>query len=997
MNPCTKGIYVWGRPIVVEREEEGPMSILLVDTEGIGSIQQDQTYDVKIFSLAVLLSSYFVYNSMSIIDERALDGLSLVVNLTKQISVRSHTTNKSTANSGNGGAKSVQNGKGGKSSERASTSTSSSSSSSSSSLPSSSSSASVAELGEYFPHFLWLLRDFALDLVDERGTPITSSQYLEQALRERPESSAQQSKNAIRSAIKNLFRDRDCVTLVRPVVDERQLKTIDSLPYNQLRPEFREQSEELVQKILDEVPPKQIHGHNLTGDSFVQLLRLYVQAINSGAVASIQSAWESLSAQVNQQAQEEAFHAWTSGINARYNPNRPLGEEHLQALHLECINEAFGVYDGMCYQGPQANTVRKQLKAKMAAEFAKLVTANREASTRFVLRLLNSLYEPLEARAKASQYPTFDALLDAWTTLKKTYFEQLGDSQASRLVAYDEFIKFYSNNLVTTAGYVARAIKDEHAQQIETWRKRHDALQSEKHALDLASVKAIEENKHLKAQNAAAEKNTKQLEMEATKASERLADAQRQLTKVTADLAKTSSELAKATAEVKIAQNQAQTIEAKLNAEVARLVASLADKSKSADDWKREFDAMKKKLSTAELELAAAAQSREKSEKLASDYAKQMQFATREAKEQMELEVKKAKESMEIMQRERREIAASATELEKDRIALRKKVESETSVKDASIKAAQQLQELLKARDAEVNELKKQIANASKQTLAEVQRTQQSANESQAQLKKLQDMVSARKGEMEDERRAKEVALAQLDELHQRYVDEVEKLNASIEMKNAEMARLRREVEGAKRQAKVVQTSSASIATHEPVYHMTMDQDMYSDAVEVEQEEIEKPRAKIVGKASTTAKRSKATKVAVSEPVASSSADIDIPVIVTSFDASASAKKVGSASRGGKKTSSTVSSTSAMDIDMVLPAAPMRKRTRPSEFSETAEVAAEEVGTPSKKPQNDASKMDKATLKSKLTAFGVKLPPGDNSKQYYVDLYNEKIAAKQKK
>lgn len=254
VNPCTKGIFIWGKPIILDRPNEEPLHVLLVDTEGIGSIQQDQTYDVKIFSLAILLSSYFVYNSLSIIDERALDGLSLVVNLTKQITVRSNTAGNA------GGKKAGRNSVGPKNGSGAQSSSSSSNaggtagrnSKGASASSSSTSTANLADLAEYFPSFLWLLRDFALDLVDERGAEITSRQYLENALRERPEAS-QQSKNAIRSSIKQLFRERDCYTLVRPVVDEKQLRTIDAIPYNQLRSEFRIQSEELVQKILDDV------------------------------------------------------------------------------------------------------------------------------------------------------------------------------------------------------------------------------------------------------------------------------------------------------------------------------------------------------------------------------------------------------------------------------------------------------------------------------------------------------------------------------------------------------------------------------------------------------------------------------------------------------------------------------------------------------------------------------------------------------------------------
>ena len=240
----------------MSRPNDDPIHIILVDTEGIGSIQQDQTYDAKIFSLAILLSSYFVYNSLSIIDERALDGLSLVVNLTKQISVKSNASGASGNKKGGRNSFGPKGASGASSSNGSSTGSAAAGRNSKGGASSSSSgnASTAAELADYFPSFLWLLRDFALDLVDERGDEITARQYLENALRERPEA-AQQSKNAIRSSIKQLFRNRDCCTLVRPVVDEKQLRTIDSIPYGQLRAEFRTQSEELVAKILDEVRP----------------------------------------------------------------------------------------------------------------------------------------------------------------------------------------------------------------------------------------------------------------------------------------------------------------------------------------------------------------------------------------------------------------------------------------------------------------------------------------------------------------------------------------------------------------------------------------------------------------------------------------------------------------------------------------------------------------------------------------------------------------------
>jgi len=55
------------------------LKILLIDSEGIGAFDEDENHDSKIFLLALLLSSYFIYNSMGTIDENAINSLSLIV------------------------------------------------------------------------------------------------------------------------------------------------------------------------------------------------------------------------------------------------------------------------------------------------------------------------------------------------------------------------------------------------------------------------------------------------------------------------------------------------------------------------------------------------------------------------------------------------------------------------------------------------------------------------------------------------------------------------------------------------------------------------------------------------------------------------------------------------------------------------------------------------------------------------------------------------------
>lgn len=61
------------------------MDILLVDTEGFGGMDENVNHDSRIFLFSLLLSSFFIYNSQGSIDENALNSLSLIINLAKDI------------------------------------------------------------------------------------------------------------------------------------------------------------------------------------------------------------------------------------------------------------------------------------------------------------------------------------------------------------------------------------------------------------------------------------------------------------------------------------------------------------------------------------------------------------------------------------------------------------------------------------------------------------------------------------------------------------------------------------------------------------------------------------------------------------------------------------------------------------------------------------------------------------------------------------------------
>ncbi|RHY33255.1 hypothetical protein DYB32_002209 [Aphanomyces invadans] len=273
INACTKGIWMWGEPLVLE---DGT-SVIFLDTEGIGSVDREQTHDTRLFALALLLGSYFVYNSRGVIDGNAIEDLSLVVNLSKHIQTSSAA--------GLGGS-------------------------------------SAAALHEYFPSFLWVVRDFALQLQDQ-GKEISSKQYLENAL-------------------KPQVCSRDCVTLVRPVEDESQLRNLPNIPYGDLRGEFRAKFEAMKKRLLEKATPKSLFGKALNGAMFTNLAKSYVEALNSGKAPVISSAWTRVVQAQCEDAVDEAVATFKKEMSARVG-DYVEGKEQFADRFEEILTDATAV------------------------------------------------------------------------------------------------------------------------------------------------------------------------------------------------------------------------------------------------------------------------------------------------------------------------------------------------------------------------------------------------------------------------------------------------------------------------------------------------------------------------------------------------------------------------------------------------------------------------------------------------------------------------------
>ena len=256
-------------------------------------------HDAKIFCLAILLSSFFIYNSDKAVNNAAIDQLSLVTQLSKKIRVHAGDD------------------------------------------------PSGSRLAEFFPRFVWLLRDFQLELQDEDGDALTSNEYLEQCLQQQKGSSAAvKEQNQTRAAIRQLFEHRSCITLAHPTLGTNlppsALKQLPEL--SKLAQGFQSGVNELRQRVLKEVRPKQVNGTPLTGLMLLGMADAYTKAINEGAVPTISTAWQSVLHIECGKALEAATSIYREGAHSAAMAEPPPSSASWQQQHEQLVRAALAKF-----------------------------------------------------------------------------------------------------------------------------------------------------------------------------------------------------------------------------------------------------------------------------------------------------------------------------------------------------------------------------------------------------------------------------------------------------------------------------------------------------------------------------------------------------------------------------------------------------------------------------------------------------------------------------
>nr|XP_020663595.1 guanylate-binding protein 1-like [Pogona vitticeps] len=323
------------------------------------SLQSNTENDSWIFALSVLLSSTFVYNSMSTINHYALEQMHYVTELTEHIKMKTPNRNRSKSDDG---------------------------------FPD--------QFASFFPTFIWVVRDFTLQLALQDGRQITEDEYLENALERKTD--APEKQDLPKKCLREYFPNRKCFVFDRPA-SRHDLQFLEHLPESKLSPEFMEQARRFCNYIYENAQAKVIQGgHVVTGSLLGNLAESYTEAIRCGSIPCIENAVLALAQIENSAAVHEAVQRYEATADLMLMmPTEDL--EELLRVHSSCEKEAIQVFMNRSFKD-EGQVFQEQLGNQLQSKLKELCRRNEQASSDRCQAVLMELFQDMEGKICDGSY-----------------------------------------------------------------------------------------------------------------------------------------------------------------------------------------------------------------------------------------------------------------------------------------------------------------------------------------------------------------------------------------------------------------------------------------------------------------------------------------------------------------------------------------------------------------------------------------------------------------
>ncbi len=424
------------------------------------------------------------------------------------------------------------------------------------------------ELLNYFPDFLWLLRDVMLDMADEAGNEMSPTDFIIKRVLKSTGSRT----DAIGEAILSFFPKVTCFVLPPPSLDKKIMKNIAEHE-DKLNFEFNEGIEELIDILKNDIRPKQqfATGGFLQGNALAHLVQQYIEQINSpSAIPVMEDAWECTVKVLNEETQTRLLNEYTKMMAKKIEDiskmGHPLEEGGLTDDETSNQHTILGIHHGIkkdltnvlleevghyCtaetgalsqisivkefvfkleqleskpYEGPDipaSNIVKMDIVGGALLRFVK---ENHDRSRDYCEKLFNNLYEPIASKLPTGKY-LFKEYMEDILYLRDQYNSRaIGPAKWEILESKNKFLEQEEVKLKQLEGYKAEIIQAEkkHAEEqarnnkeMELLRMQQQQVQQSSQALNesLAKMHKLHTQALVNIQNESSRRETAQMKM----------------------------------------------------------------------------------------------------------------------------------------------------------------------------------------------------------------------------------------------------------------------------------------------------------------------------------------------------------------------------------------------------------------------------------------------------------------------------------------------------
>jgi hypothetical protein len=391
----TKGFWLWMGVFPTDKNR----CLILLDVEGISDIRKgNASHDLKLFTMALLLSSMFIYNTKGNIDSSALDGLHLATKISDQLMTSEARKEQK-------------------------------------------------DFARHFPHFIWAVRDHYLKLIlkdDEKE--VTPNEYLEHCLESKvnhpnddeEEEDDVQKYNKLRQTIRDFFPDRDCLTFPPPVVDPEKMGNLDSVDDFELNPKFKEAADAFVNFVFSHATSKQIRGSPLTGFAYAKLINNFLQSVEKQNL-SINSTFEMITKEGNAKAVKLGIEAFEETMALLV---FPVSASTFRDTVSKAVKAGDDVFLENCIDLEANQHIREKMKGQLLDICTTKNKENNEFSRKKCWKKLRHLFARIETQATEVYHVDggFNLLKRDITEMKNSFLQgndELGPCRDETLLEFE--------------------------------------------------------------------------------------------------------------------------------------------------------------------------------------------------------------------------------------------------------------------------------------------------------------------------------------------------------------------------------------------------------------------------------------------------------------------------------------------------------------------------------------------------------------------------------